>query len=118
MSGYARITVEEAERLLAGHDNVMFLDLRDARAYCQGHDPRAIHLSDLNLGTLLKTMHRQTHMLFCGHEDQASDEMANLFAEFGFVHSYSLEGGYAAWRVRSGQRQRPQARRQAASLAL
>ena len=47
MSDYQRISVEQAQRLLAT-ENTMLLDMRDARAYCQGHDPRATRLSELN----------------------------------------------------------------------
>ena len=54
MSDYQRISVEQAQRLLAT-ENTMLLDMRYTRAYCQGHDPRATRLSELNLRTLLKS---------------------------------------------------------------
>lgn len=108
MSINERISAEEAERLLAEHDNVMLLDMRDARAYCQGHDPRAIHLSDLTLRTLLKATPKQVHMLIYGRErDTASQDMANLFREFGFDRSFCIDGGYEAWQARGHWRQRP-----------
>ncbi|SFB03793.1 thiosulfate sulfurtransferase GlpE [Azotobacter beijerinckii] len=100
MTPFARIGVEQAEALLTGQDNVMLLDTRDARAYCQGHDPRAIHLSDLNLRTLLKVTPKQVHLVFCCADGDSSPDMARLFGEFGFTNCYSLEGGYAAWQAR------------------
>ncbi len=116
MSGFERISVEQAERLLAEKDNVMLLDLRDAATYCQGHDPRAIHLSELNLRTLLRTLNKTTHLIFCCHHGESSPEMAELFAEFGFAHAYSLAGGYAAWQARP-RRTRAQAQRRLAVAA-
>lgn len=100
MTPFAHIAIEQAEALLTGQDSVMLLDTRDARAYCQGHDPRAIHLSDLNLRTLLKVTPKQVHLIFCCADGASSPDMAGLFAEFGFINCYSLEGGYAAWKAR------------------
>lgn len=100
MTPFARIGAEQAEALLAGQDNVMLLDTRDARTYCQGHDSRAIHLSDLNLRTLLKVTPKQVHLIFCCADGNSSQDMARLFSEFGFINCYSLEGGYAAWKAR------------------
>jgi len=100
MSRFTRIGVEQAEALLTDQASVMLLDIRDARAYCQGHDPRAIHLSDLNLRTLLKITPKMVHMIFCCAEGDCSQDMARLFGEFGFINCYSLEGGYAAWKAR------------------
>lgn len=108
MKAFEHIGVEQAEALLTGRDNVMFLDLRDARAYCQGHDPRAIHLSDLNLRTLLKITPKQVHLLFCGDQAHSSQKMARLFADFGFTHCYSLDGGYEAWLARPKLQRRQQ----------
>lgn len=98
-----RISAEQAEALLNGADNVMLLDMRDARAYCQGHDPRAIHLSDMTLRTLVRHTPRQVQLIVCGDEPRASQEMVEFFQDYGFSHCYSLEGGYAAWQSRPRQ---------------
>lgn len=107
MKAFARIGVEQAEALLAEKDNVMLLDLREARDYCQGHDPRAIHLSDLNLRTLLKITPKQVHLIFCCYHGKASQDMARLFAGFGFAHCYSLDGGYEALKARPRLQRQP-----------
>lgn len=100
MSDFKRISAEQAARLLAREETVMLLDMRDARAYCQGHDPRAIHLSDTTLRSLVKYTPRGVHMIVCGDEEAASQEMAQFFCDYGFVNSYSIDGGYAAWSAR------------------
>ncbi|TBU98798.1 thiosulfate sulfurtransferase GlpE [Stutzerimonas kirkiae] len=117
MSDFTHLSVEQAEDLLNRQDNVMLLDIRAARDYSQGHDPRAIHLSDLTLGTLLKHTPKQTHLIVCCYQGKASQDMARLFSDFGFSHSYSLDGGYEAWRQAHHQYRAPQRqaeRRQAA----
>ncbi|WP_349569089.1 rhodanese-like domain-containing protein [Azotobacter salinestris] len=118
MTRFARIAAEQAEALLAGQDSVMLLDTRDARAYCQGHDPRAIHLNDLNLRTLLKVTPKQVHLIFCCADGASSPDMAHLFAEFGFINCYSLEGGYAAWKARPQQAAKTRALRARQAVAL
>ncbi|MFB8830366.1 rhodanese-like domain-containing protein [Azotobacter sp. CWF10] len=118
MTRFARIAAEQAEALLAGQDSVMLLDTRDARAYCQGHDSRAIHLNDLNLRTLLKVTPKQVHLIFCCADGASSPDMARLFAEFGFINCYSLEGGYAAWKARPQQAAKTRALRARQAVAL
>ena len=103
MSNFKHISAEQAARLLAREETVMLLDMRDARAYCQGHDPRAIHLSDTTLRSLVKYTPRTVHMIVCGDEEGASAEMAQFFSDYGFANSYSIAGGYPAW---SAHRQR------------
>lgn len=107
MSDAIHLSVEQAEALLASQDNLMLLDMRSARDYSQGHDPRAIHLSDLNLGILLKHTPKQMHLLICCYLGHSSQDMVRLFRDFGFANSYSLDGGYAAW---SQKRRQPRAR--------
>ncbi|THG83595.1 thiosulfate sulfurtransferase GlpE [Pseudomonas sp. A-1] len=110
MSHCQRISAEQAETLLSGADNVMLLDMRDARAYCQGHDPRAIHLSDMTLRTLVRHTPRQVQLIVCGDEARASQEMVEFFRDYGFAHCYSLDGGYAAWQARPRQPARAERR--------
>ncbi|MNC59753.1 hypothetical protein D3C75_1095830 [compost metagenome] len=43
------------------------------------------------------------HLIVCGNEAQACLEMVCFFRDYGFVNSYSLDGGYAAWQARRGQ---------------
>ena len=116
MSDFKHISVEHAETLLSGGENAMLLDIRDARAYCQGHDPRAIHLSDTTLRSLVRFTPRQVHLIVYGDEVPASQEMVRFFGDYGFVNSYSLEGGYAAWQARPGHQAR-MPRRAALSIA-
>lgn len=117
MSDYPRISVEQAEALLMT-ENAMLLDMRDARTYCQGHDPCATHLSELNLRTLLKSTPRQVCLIICCHRGHASRDMARLFNDFGFEHCYSLEGGYEAWKARPLRHVHPRPVARAARHAL
>lgn len=97
MSKFKRVSVDEAE-LIAQQKNVLILDMRDTRAFCAGHHPRALHLSDSNLRTLLKNTPVNVSILIYCYHGNSSQDMAKLFADFGFEKCYSVDGGYEAWR--------------------
>lgn len=106
MSKFKRISVDEAE-LIAQQKNVLLLDMRDANAFCAGHHPRAVHLSDTNLRKLIRhTPPKMPIVIYCYHGNSSQD-MAKLFADFGFENCYSVDGGYEAWRQALVQPQRP-----------
>ncbi len=106
MSPVNRINVAQLQDLLDQQAPVMLLDMRDTRAYCQGHDPRALHLSDLTLRSLLRSTPRQLRIVICCADGQASPEMVELFNDFGFEQCLALEGGYAAWQNRRTRTER------------
>jgi len=118
MSHPYRIDVEQLQNLLDGKEHAMLLDMRDARAYCQGHDPRAIHLSDLTLRSLLRSTPRQLNIVIYCADGKASREMVRLFADFGFERCVSLDGGYAAWQSRRTRTERFSSVRVAQALAV
>lgn len=92
------ISVEDAESLLEVHTNVLLLDCRDARAFCQEHHPRAIHLNDFNLRTFLKHTPKDIQLIIYCYHGNSSQDFAKLFADFGFQHCHSVDGGFEAWR--------------------
>ena len=111
MSDVTYVSAAKAAELLDTETRVMLLDMRDHRAWCQGHDTRAIPLSDLTLGGLLRHTPRHVHMIFMCADGSESAEMADMFSDFGFRNCYILEGGYAAW-IERPSRQRAPAQRQ------
>lgn len=93
------ISVLDAELLMDSQQNVLLLDCRDARAYCADHHPRAIHLNDLNLRTFLKHTPRDVQVIIYCYHGHSSQDFAKLFADFGFQHCHSVDGGFEAWRT-------------------
>lgn len=96
MSSYQCVSIAAAEQMIADA-HVLLLDMRDYRAWLKNHHPRALHLNELNLRMLLKQAARHIPVLiYCDH-GHASQDMAQLFSDFGFTSCYSLDGGYEAW---------------------
>ncbi|MFZ5603921.1 MAG: thiosulfate sulfurtransferase GlpE [Pseudomonadota bacterium] len=99
MSKFNRISVDEAEWLLLQHENLLLLDMRDMNAYCRHHHPRALHLNDMNMRSLLKHSPKNIHVVIYCYHGNSSQDMARLFADFGFENCYSVDGGFDAWRL-------------------
>ncbi|WP_221797254.1 rhodanese-like domain-containing protein [Oceanobacter mangrovi] len=93
---WTQVSIEEAEQMLENHD-VLLLDMRDHLSYLAGHHRRAIHLNDMNLKALLKHTARSVPVLIYCYHGHRSQDMAQLFSDFGFTSCYSLKGGYEAW---------------------
>lgn len=101
MSHFKRISVYEAEHILAEYENVLLLDCRDANSYCKHHHASAVHLSDVNLRDLIKKTPKNVHIIIYCYHGNSSQDFAKLFADFGFEHCYSVDGGFDAWRQSS-----------------
>ena len=96
MHSYQCISVAEAEQMI-NDANIVVLDMRDIRFYLAGHHPKALHLSDGNLRSLLKHTAKHVPILIYCYHGNSSQDMAQLFSDFGFKNCYSLDGGYEAW---------------------
>jgi len=96
---FQRIGLGEAEKLISDR-NPTILDARDARAYMAGHIDGARNLSGANLSAFVaKVAKDQPVLIYCYH-GVSSQDYARVFAESGFAETFSLDGGYEAWRNR------------------
>ncbi|RLU02037.1 ankyrin repeat domain-containing protein [Ketobacter sp.] len=96
MKTYHCISVDDAEDLILS-SHLLILDMRDYRSYVTGHHPKALHLTDSNLRSLLKHTAKHVPILIYCYHGHSSQDMARLFADFGFEEVYSLDGGWEAW---------------------
>ncbi|MEE2730227.1 MAG: ankyrin repeat domain-containing protein [Pseudomonadota bacterium] len=96
MKTYHCISVDDAEDLILS-SHLLILDMRDYRSYVTGHHPKALHLTDSNLRSLLKHTAKHVPILIYCYHGHSSQDMARLFGDFGFEEVYSLDGGWEAW---------------------
>ena len=81
-------------------NDVLVLDVRDAKSFGKAHIDGALHVSTANLSTVIDgTAKNRPILIYCYHGN-ASREYARIFADFGFSEVYSLDGGYEAWSTR------------------
>lgn len=96
MYKWTSVSTDEADMMIQDAD-VLLLDMRDYKAWLAGHHPRAIHLNDQNLRALLKHTCRSVPVIIYCYHGHRSQQMAQLFSDFGFTSCYSLDGGFEAW---------------------
>ncbi|HAJ76283.1 MAG: thiosulfate sulfurtransferase GlpE [Gammaproteobacteria bacterium] len=98
---YRRISVVEARLLLEAHGpgRVQIVDIRDDQAYLRGHIESAVHLHNGNLQEFIEGADLNVPLLVYCYHGLMSEGAAAYLAEQGFSDTYSLEGGFAAWRL-------------------
>ncbi len=96
---FRSIGIAEAEGLLRRND-VVVLDVRDAKAFAAAHIDGAQNVSTANLLSVIgEAATSRPLVVYCYH-GHASREYAQILSDIGCPEVYSLDGGYEAWRNR------------------
>lgn len=99
MSGqrtFRRLTAPELGAWLQARPGALVLDARDAASHARDGWPGALLLARHNQDALLlQTERRRPILIYCYH-GIASQEWAQMFADFGFTEVWDLIGGHAA----------------------
>ncbi len=97
MTSWKHISAAEAETLMQTEE-IMVLDGRDIKSYIQDHLPNAVQLGADILRAMLRGANREMPLLiYCDNGLRRSQDLTQLFADFGFSHCYCLKGGYTSW---------------------
>ncbi|ODR95695.1 hypothetical protein AUC70_02065 [Methyloceanibacter stevinii] len=97
MSGYQRIGIAEAQAI-AAREGTALLDVRDARAFAQGHVDGARNVGEKELPNLVEELSKSAPLVIYCYHGNSSQFYARIFAAHGFADVYSVDGGYEAWR--------------------
>ena len=97
---FRRIDTRTAEDLLS-RSNLVVLDARDAGSFETSHIDGARPVSSANLAAVISATAKTRPILIYCYHGSASQELAEIFSDFGFTEVYSLDGGYQAWRARA-----------------
>lgn len=87
-----------AARELISREDVLIVDVRDAKAYEQSRIPKARHVTIANLANTLNSVAKDMPILIYCYRGYASQEYAQTFSDFRFQEVYSLDGGYDGWK--------------------
>jgi len=96
MNGFQRISVEQAKQLLSDKHPVI-VDVRDFQSYQGDALPGAQHVNLSNFPKFRRVSDRTLPVLIYCYHGTASQDMAQLFFDFGFSEVYSMDGGFEAW---------------------
>ena len=95
---YKRISVDEAKGMMASGD-VTVIDVRDPGSFHSGAIEGAIHVSDENIKDFIADTDKSQPLLVCCYHGNMSQGAADYFSEQGFADTYSIDGGFEAWRT-------------------
>jgi thiosulfate sulfurtransferase len=98
MSGFERISVAQAKQLISDR-KPLIVDVRDVDAYKAAALPEARHVSMSNFPAFRRSADRSAPVLIYCYHGNASQDMAQLFVDFGFAEVYSMDGGFEAWKL-------------------
>lgn len=95
---YKRISIDEAKGMMAAGE-VTVIDVRDPGSFEAGAIEGAIHVSDNNIQDFVADTDKSRPLLVCCYHGNMSQGAADYFSEQGFADTYSIDGGYEAWRT-------------------
>jgi rhodanese-related sulfurtransferase len=94
---FRRLTLAELGAWQGQRPNALVLDARDADSHAKNGWPGSVFLGRHNQDELLlRTTRRQPVLIYCYHGN-ASQDLAQMFADFGFTDVSDLIGGHTAW---------------------
>lgn len=98
MAEFQRISVEQAKRLISERQP-QIVDVRDVDSFKSAALPEAQHVNISSFPRFRKAADRSLPVLIYCYHGNASQDMAQLFVDFGFAEVYSMDGGFEAWRL-------------------
>lgn len=98
MSLCKEIDPQQARQLLESRSETLVIDLRDDHSFKLDRHPKAQRLDESTLKRLLKQGDRKTPIIVICYHGNSSRDISKMLSDFGFSDSYSLQGGYEAWK--------------------
>ncbi len=97
MSSFKRISVYQADDILGAFKYAQILEYRARPNKSKCLHPQGSVLDDSTMRNVLKTADKSQPVIVYTLNGDNSDDIAQMLGDFGFKHSYSVNGGYAAW---------------------
>jgi len=77
---------------------LQIVDVRDPDSFAMDHIEQAVHLDNTSLQEFLAKADQQAPVLVYCYHGHMSQGAAAYLAEQGFTETYSMDGGFEAWR--------------------
>lgn len=94
---FVQVDGEEAWRLVTGPENVLVLDVSEARFFEAGHIAGAVNVDIGELRDMIRDMDREQPILVVSARGSRSLAAANMLIVSGFKRVYHLQGGMDQW---------------------
>ncbi|MDI5986768.1 thiosulfate sulfurtransferase GlpE [Halomonas sp. M4R5S39] len=89
---------------LSSDTTLTLVDIRDPMSFAEGHIPGSRHLDNNSVAALLEEIPRERPLVVVCYHGHSSQQAADWLAGQGFAEVYSLDGGFAGWRLRYPER--------------
>lgn len=97
---YQCISVDQANQLI--HEGeVSILDIRDPQSFMQGHIKNSLHVSNSNVEEIIRTLDKSMPLIIYCYHGNSSKGAAEYFYNMGFESSFSVDGGFEEWKLKS-----------------
>ncbi|MFK8078767.1 MAG: thiosulfate sulfurtransferase GlpE [Granulosicoccus sp.] len=96
MSGYARLSCDDAYQLLLDGP-VNIIDIRDEESFNAGRITDAVHVDNSGVQNFINDADTSIPLIVCCYHGNMSQSAGAYLAEKGFDTVYSLDGGFAEW---------------------
>lgn len=100
MADFKCISVHDA-KLRMQSETVKFVDIRDSHSFDNEHVEGAFHLTNDNIGQFIKDVDFKIPLFIICYSGFGSKGVAQYLADQGYIQSYSVDGGFSAWKVAS-----------------
>ncbi len=84
---------------LIHEEQATVVDIRDPASFASGHIVGARRLDSRNVADFLATADPSVPVIVCCYHGHSSQGAAQFLAEQGLRRCYSLDGGFAEWRL-------------------
>ncbi len=91
-----RISIDEAAEII-NSETTLVVDIRDANSFDSGHIDGATRIDNDNVQAFLDKADKSKPIIICCYHGNSSQATAELFNQFGFARSYSMDGGMSEW---------------------
>ena len=96
---FTHISIDDTHTLMQAQE-ITIVDIRDPEAFKKGHIPGAISLTNDNIQQFIQNTDKHVPLLVCCYHGNSSQGAADFLNDKGFLKTFSIDGGYEAWKLK------------------
>ena len=81
------------------NENIQVVDIRDENSFETEHVDDSFNLNNENINHFISTSHCDEPLFVICYLGNSSKGVAQYFSQQGYKDVYSVEGGFAAWKI-------------------
>lgn len=98
MAKFQLISTRDAQKRLL-NEKVKMVDIRDENSFLADHIAGSFHLTDASVAQFMQEVAPDTPVFVICYHGNSSKGVAQYLCDQGYQDVYSVEGGFAGWRI-------------------